>query len=94
MNIDNKITIIYCPGCRWLTRASWMAQELLITFEQEITELSLKPSPQAGTFQVLLNGNLVHCRKANSGFPELKILKRQIRDLITPHKSLGHSDTK
>ena len=31
-----KITIEYCTGCRWLTRASWVAQELLITFESDI----------------------------------------------------------
>ena len=94
MNIENKITIIYCPGCRWLTRASWMAQELLITFEDELSELILKPSPQAGTFQIFLNNTLIHCRKNNGGFPELKTLKRHIRDKINPHKDLGHSDAK
>ena len=94
MDIKNKITILYCPGCRWLTRASWMSQELLITFEDEISELTLKPSSAAGTFQVFLNDKLIHCRKANNGFPELKVLKRQIRDIINPGMNLGHSDKK
>ena len=94
MALEHKVTIIYCPGCRWLTRASWMAQELLISFESEISELTLKPSSEAGTFQIFLNNSLIHCRKLDGGFPELKILKQQIRNIIAPDKNLGHSDTK
>jgi len=94
MDFENKITIIYCPGCRWLTRASWMAQELLITFEEEIAELTLKPSQKPGTFQILLNDQLIHCRKTSGGFPELKVIKRQIRDIVKPSKDLGHSEKK
>lgn len=88
----HKISIIYCPGCRWLTRASWISQELLITFEKEISEVSLCPSEKAGTFQVFVNNKLIHCRKQHNGFPELKILKQEIRNLICPQKDLGHSD--
>ena len=35
------VSIAYCTQCRWLLRAAWMAQELLITFEDELTEVSL-----------------------------------------------------
>jgi Rdx family len=31
-----RIEIEYCTQCRWLLRAASMAQELLVTFEQEI----------------------------------------------------------
>jgi selenoprotein W-related protein len=71
-----------------------MAQELLLTFESDISELSLKPSSEAGTFQIILNDTLIHCRKSAGDFPELKIIKRKIRDIINPLKNLGHSDTK
>ena len=37
----NKIVIEYCPGCQWLLRSAWMAQEILNTFENE---LEVKPS--------------------------------------------------
>ncbi|KAJ7608767.1 Rdx family-domain-containing protein [Roridomyces roridus] len=33
-------------------------------------------------------------RKIEAGFPELKVLKQRIRDIIQPGKSLGHSDKK
>ena len=31
-------------------------------------------------------------RKAESGFPETKVLKQRVRDHIEPKKDLGHSD--
>ena len=90
----HKITITYCPGCRWVTRSCWICQELLITFESEVAEIGLRPSPTPGTFQIRVNDKLVHCRKENQGFPELKVLKQSIRDLIKPDLDLGHSDKK
>ncbi|KAM0793513.1 hypothetical protein ACM66B_000952 [Microbotryomycetes sp. NB124-2] len=37
---------------------------------------------------------LVWDRKTEGGFPELKVLKQRIRNLINPEQSLGHSDKK
>ncbi len=31
-----KVEIQYCRQCRWLLRATWMAQELLTTFDEEV----------------------------------------------------------
>jgi len=39
----NKIEIKFCSQCRWLLRSSWMAQEILSTFDGEVDELSLQP---------------------------------------------------
>ena len=36
-----RITITYCTGCNWLLRAGWMAQELLQTFGQDLSEVAL-----------------------------------------------------
>ena len=70
-----------------------MAQELLVTFEQEITELSLKPGT-SGIFEVVANGNLVWSRKAEGRFPQIAELKQRVRDEIAREKHLGHSDIK
>lgn len=86
------IEIEYCKGCRWLTRASWLAQELLITFENELFSVSLVPSSEAGTFCVRSKDVLFWDRKTEGGFPELKELKQRIRDVVNPDKDLGHSD--
>ncbi|GAC94721.1 hypothetical protein PHSY_002294 [Pseudozyma hubeiensis SY62] len=37
---------------------------------------------------------LVWDRKVQSGFPEMKVLKQRVRDLINPSFGLGHSDKK
>jgi selenoprotein W-related protein len=88
---DPRVEIRYCPKCRWQARATWLAQEVLTTFEQDLGEVALLPS-SSGTFDVLLNGELLFSRRAAGRFPELKELKQQIRDRIAPGKDLGHSE--
>lgn len=87
------IEIEYCPGCRWLLRAAWTAQELLITFESDLNSVSLKPSETGGTFTVRADGQPIWDRKAEGRFPEMKELKQKLRDRIAPERDLGHSDS-
>lgn len=87
------IEIEYCPGCRWLLRAAWTAQELLTTFESELDAVSLRPSEAGGTFSVRIDGDLIWDRKTEGRFPEMKELKQRIRDQVAPERDLGHSDT-
>jgi selenoprotein W-related protein len=86
-----QIDIEYCTQCRWLLRAAWMAQELLMTFEQDLTAVSLKPGT-GGIFEVRLNDVILFSRKQAERFPESKELKQLIRDVIAPERDLGHSD--
>ena len=89
----NRITIRYCTGCRWLLRSAWMAQELLTTFDGEIEALTLEPAT-GGLFEVIANEQRVWSRKEAGRFPEITELKQLVRDVISPDKSLGHSDRK
>ena len=86
-----QVEIQYCTQCRWLLRAAWMAQELLTTFEQELTSVSLQPGT-GGIFEVRLDNEIIFSRKEQGRFPESKELKQQVRDRIAPDKPLGHSD--
>ena len=88
-----QIEIEYCPGCGWLLRAGWIAQELLTTFEAELGAVTLRPSETSGTFRVSLDGDLIWDRKTEARFPEIKELKQCVRDHIAPERYLGHSDT-
>ncbi len=88
-----SVEIEYCPGCRWLLRASWTAQELLTTFESELGAVTLRPSELGGTFRVTVGAAVVWDRKTEGRFPEMKELKQLIRDQIAPERDLGHSDT-
>ena len=89
--MKNRVEIEYCTQCGWLLRSSWMAQELLTTFVDEINELVLKPAT-GGIFIIQVNGQRVWSRKDDCGFPDITELKRRVRDVLAPDKSLGHID--
>lgn len=88
------ITIEYCPKCGWMLRSAYMAQELLQTFTDEIKAVMLVPSETGGAFYVFADDLLIFDRKAMERFPEIKELKRLVRDHVSPEKDLGHSDHK
>ncbi|TWU23712.1 SelT/SelW/SelH family protein [Bythopirellula polymerisocia] len=87
----HQIEIHYCKQCRWLLRAAWMAQELLTTFDEEITTLTLKPGT-GGIFEVRVNSTLIWSRADEGRFPDIKELKQRVRDQVAPEKDLGHSE--
>ncbi|NJM16537.1 MAG: SelT/SelW/SelH family protein [Bacteroidales bacterium] len=89
----NKLTITYCPRCNWLLRAAWMAQELMVTFDDELQSAELAKGP-SGHFSIMVNGREVWDRKRQGGFPEITHVKQLIRDIIAPGKPLGHADKK
>ena len=91
MSAQPRVEIEYCPKCRWLLRAAWMAQELLTTFESEIGEVALIPGP-SGVFEVRVDGETIWSRRDEKGFPEIKHLKQLVRDRVAPTKDLGHSE--
>ena len=90
-NTSNIVRINYCRGCRWLHRAAWMAQELLITFSEELNGASIITGDK-GEFSIFLNQDLIFSRKEKGRFPELKEIKNLIRDILIPEKELGHSE--
>jgi selenoprotein W-related protein len=87
-----NVTIAYCRLCGWLLRASWMAQELLTTFAEELGSVTLQPDTTGGVFEVRLDGKLIWSRKEHGRFPEMKELKQLVRDEVAPERGLGHSD--
>ena len=88
---NHNIDITYCTQCRWLLRAAWLAQELLTTFEQDLTSVALKPGTN-GIFEITVNQQVIFSRKDAERFPEAKEIKQLVRDLIDPTRDLGHSD--
>ena len=97
------VTIEYCTGCRWLLRSAYYAQELLTTFEQDLNQVALKPNSDkpGGVFLITVDTGkeeippvIIWDRKcaSTSGFPETKVLKQLLRDVISPSKNLGHSE--
>lgn len=92
MNMKPTVAIEYCPKCGWMLRAAYMAQELLSTFTDEVHGVLLKPSETGGAYIITINEVVVFDRKEEGRFPEIKELKQIVRDVVSPDKSLGHSD--
>jgi len=86
------IEIEYCTKCRWLLRATWIAQELLSTFSVEIRGVTLIPGHEAGIFEIRCGRDVIWERGKKKGMPEIKILKQKVRDVVVPDKDLGHID--
>eukprot|EP00592_Proboscia_alata_P007366 CAMPEP_0194356584 /NCGR_PEP_ID=MMETSP0174-20130528/4204_1 /TAXON_ID=216777 /ORGANISM="Proboscia alata, Strain PI-D3" /LENGTH=220 /DNA_ID=CAMNT_0039126235 /DNA_START=170 /DNA_END=832 /DNA_ORIENTATION=+ len=95
-SVEYRVNIEYCTGCKWMLRSAWVAQELLTTFKDDLTSVTLTPSrppSPSGTFLVTLNDSeIIWDRKIEGSFPEAKVLKQRIRDHVNPLKNLGHSD--
>ncbi len=86
-----RVEVVYCRQCRWLLRASWLAQELLTTFEAELGEVALIPG-SGGVFELRVDGEVVFSRAETGRFPEAKEAKQLVRDRVAPGRDLGHSD--
>jgi selenoprotein W-related protein len=86
------LEIEYCPRCRWLARAAWLAQELLATFEAELGGVTLVPGAQSGVFEVRLAGETIFSRGAAGRHVDATELKRLVRDRVAPGRELGHVD--
>ena len=91
MQKKHYIEIKFCPKCKWLFRATWISQELLSTFESDLSSVTLVPS-ESGVFDISCNQSLIFLRKEENGFIDVATVKQRIRDLIDPDRSLGHLD--
>lgn len=89
--MTHRVTITYCTQCRWLLRAAWMAQELLSSFEAELSEVALQPG-RGGVFDVRVDDQVVWSRAGEGRFPDIKELKQRVRDRVAPGRDLGHVD--
>lgn len=87
----HRVEIEYCTQCRWLLRAAWMAQELLTTFNSELSEVALIPG-KGGVLEVRVDGATVWSRKVEGRLPEPPELKQRVRDRVAPSRKLGHAD--
>ena len=89
---DHVVEITYCRLCGWLLRASWISQELLSTFAEDLSAVTLQPDATGGVFEIKLDGDILWSRKSAGRFPEITELKRLVRDRIAPERPLGHVD--
>jgi len=84
------LSIEYCTVCNFRGRATWLAQELLASLEQELGGVTLVPG-RGGVFDVRLDGETVFSYKAEGRFPEPRELKDLLRERLGLEPSERHT---
>ena len=84
-----RVEITYCTRCKFLLRATWLAQELLSTFEAEIGEVALRPG-SGGIFEITLDGEVLATNRDSGEISDAADVKRLLRDRIAPERRIGH----
>ncbi|HVP05627.1 MAG TPA: SelT/SelW/SelH family protein [Dehalococcoidia bacterium] len=84
-----RVTITYCTQCKFMLRATWLAQELLTTFGQELGEVAIVPG-SGGIFEVTLDGEVIATNRDHGPMPDPAQVKRTVRDRVAPDRKIGH----
>ena len=64
-----KVTITYCAECGYEPQTLALAEALMKAFTLQLTAIELVPWYE-GSFDVAVNGQLVHSMYREGGFPE------------------------
>jgi selenoprotein W-related protein len=73
-----KVTITYCSECGYEPQTLALAEALMKEFRHELSEIELIPWLD-GSFDVTVNGELVHSMYRDGGFPEHRTIIEAVR---------------
>ena len=73
-----KVTITYCAECGYEPQTLELTKTLMYEFGQQLSSIELIPW-ESGTFEVSVDGALVHSMKREGGFPEYPTVASAVR---------------
>lgn len=73
-----RVKITYCADCGYETQTLDLAKALMYEFGHDLAAIELIPW-DSGTFDVTVDGQLVHSMGREGGFPEHDVVKRAVR---------------
>jgi selenoprotein W-related protein len=79
----HKVKITYCAECGYEPQTLDLAKALMLEFGARLGSIELIPW-EGGTFDVSVDGELVHSMRREGGFPEQSAIKRAV------HARLAH----
>lgn len=82
-----KVKITYCAECGYEAQTLDLAKALMFEFAHDLASIELIPW-QDGTFDVSVDGQLVHSMKREGGFPRHEDVKRAVRARLTRPSSV------
>lgn len=69
MTAAHRVKITYCAECGYEPQTLDLAKALMLEFGARLSSIELIPW-EAGTFEVSVDGDLVHSMKRDGGFPK------------------------
>ncbi len=80
-----KVSIAYCSECGYEPQTLALVNALMLTFRHELSEIELIPWFD-GSFDVTVDGELVHSMYRDGGFPENATIIAAVRrhQLVAP----------
>ncbi len=82
-----KVTIAYCSECGYESYTLGLAEALMKEFRHELSEIEILPWYD-GSFEVTVDGELVHSMYRDGGFPE----NSAIIDAVRRHQVAGQPE--
>lgn len=76
-----KVSITYCSECGYQPQTLALTSALVNTFIHELAAIELIPWHD-GTFDVVINGDLVHSMVRDGGFPENETIIQAVRERL------------
>jgi len=73
-----KVKITYCAECGYEPQTLDLAKSLMYEFGSRLSSIELIPW-DSGTFDVSVDGEVVHSMRREGGFPEHDVVKRAVR---------------
>lgn len=81
MSAPVKVSITYCASCGYEPQALSLTSALLNTFTYDLSSVELIPW-EDGSFDVVINGELVHSMYREGGFPENETIIQAVRERL------------
>ena len=76
-----KVTITYCAECGYEPQTLALAETLMKTFTHQLTAIELVPWYE-GSFDVAVNGKLVHSMYREGGFPDPSTIINAVKEQL------------
>ena len=77
-----KVKITYCAECGYEPQTLDLAKALMLEFGSRLSGIELIPW-DSGTFDVSVDGQIVHSMRREGGFPDKEAIKKAVRAHLT-----------
>ena len=81
MTAAHKVKITYCAECGYEPQTLDLAKALMHEFGARLSSIELIPW-EGGTFEVSVDGQLVHSMARDGGFPNPDLVKRAVKSAL------------